>query len=166
MKFQLLVCSLVLFALTFMTGCTVSDDDCQKMNDGMKSMHQTGLSLFDDHGNAKHIHSLIADDQFEQAYGFQHVCPDVIQDTKILFVYSEPTLGSFHMSNVKAPLDIGFFDQHGVLFDVLRMDVYVDNEQLLYSPTKPFQFALETHVGFFEKFMLSPGKSYLIIDSL
>ncbi len=166
MKFGPLVCFLSLFALTILSGCTAAEDECQTMNDGMKSMHQEGLTLFDDHGNAKHVQSLIADDQFEQVYGFQHVCPSVINDTKILFVYPEPTLASFHMSNVKAPLDIGFFDEHGLLFNVLRMDVYEDDERHLYSPNKPFQFALESPVGFFEESMLSPGKSRLIVNSL
>ncbi|MCY4148580.1 MAG: DUF192 domain-containing protein [Gammaproteobacteria bacterium] len=166
MKAQTLFYSLGLFALAFMSGCNAAEDDCVIKNEGMESMHLEGITLFDDNGNTKHIRSLIADDHFERAMGFQHVCPDAVKETRILFVYTEPIQGSFHMSNVKAPLDIGFFDGQGTLIDVLRMDVYTDDAQPLYSPNKPYQFALETPVGFFEESMLSPGKSRLVIGSL
>ncbi len=166
MKFQTLFHSLGLFVLILGSPCHAAGDDCVTKNEGMESMHQEGITLFDDNGKAKHIRSLIADEQFERAMGFQHVCPDVVKNTRILFVYAEPIYGSFHMSNVKAPLDIGFFDGQGLLIDVLRMDVYTNEERPLYSPNKPYRFALETPVGFFEESMLSPGTSRLVINSL
>ena len=166
MKVQPLFYSLRLLAVVFMTGCNAADDDCIMKNEGMESMHLEGFTLFDDNGQAQHIQGLIADDRFERAMGFQHVCPDVVKDTRILFVYTEPIHGSFHMLNVKAPLDIGFFDDQGLLINVLRMDMYTDDERPLYSPGKPYQFALEAPVGFFEESMLSPGISRLVIHSL
>ena len=100
MKYQPLLYSLGLLAFVFMTGCNAADDDCVMKNEGMESMHLEGITLFDDNGETRHIQSLIADDQCERAMGFQHVCPDAVKQTRILFVYSEPVYGSFHMSNV------------------------------------------------------------------
>lgn len=153
-----------LLIASLLTGCG-AEDDCVLQNAGMQTMHQEGLTLFDDNGKTRHVQSLIADDQVERASGFQHVCPEVIRETKILFVYSQPVYSSFHMSNVKAPLDIGFFDAQGLLVSVMRMHVYARDQRPLYSPGRPFQYALETPVGFFEDAMLSPGRSRLLLRS-
>lgn len=163
---QALFYTLILAVLVSLSGCSAADRNCVVKNEGMQSMHLEGLTLFDDNGNTLHIQSLIADDQFEQAMGFQHVCPNAVADTKILFAYPEPIYGSFHMANVKAPLDIGFFDERGLLIDVLRMDVYETDKRPLYSPDQRFQFALETPVGFFQESLLSPGLARLAIRSL
>lgn len=160
--------TLILFglpALVLLGGCR-PQDDCVRLNEGMRSMHQEGITLLDDNGKSRHVQALVADDETERSFGFQHVCPDVIEDTTILFVYPRPVTASFHMSNVNAPLDIAFFDGQGQLISVLRMDIYTDEGRPLYSPGRSFQYALEARPGFFQDSALSPGRSRLIPDSL
>ena len=108
---------------------------------------------------------LIADENDERAAGFQHICPDVISGTLILFVFPSEFVPSFHMRNVHAPLDIAFIDASGVVVDVQTMNTYVlgARNQPLYSPPVPAQAALEADVGFFTSEGIEPGVSRVIL---
>ena len=112
------------------------------------------------------LDSLIADDALERASGYQHICPEVIARTSILFRYAAPGAGRFHMRNVKAPLDIGFFDEGGVLIQSMVMRPYGDGDEILYGPMRTFQYALEARAGFFREKGLSAGASRLLLDTL
>jgi len=105
----------------------------------------------------------IAENPKQRAAGYQHVCPETIESSSILFVYSGLTRTSFHMSNVHADLDIGFFDDKGQLIEVLRMEsVHGTNESTkFYTPSNEFMFALETRLGYFVENQLSPGNTVL-----
>lgn len=140
-------------------GCTVS-------NSGMRSMHGENITLFDRNNDLAVIWALIADDGFERSQGFQHVCGRTINTTTILFAYRQPVTAMFHMSNVQAALDIGFFDDQGVLFSIMRMKPYTGQSRPLYGPGQPFQYALEARVGFFTEKRLFEGRSRLVLDSL
>ncbi len=106
----------------------------------------------------------IADDSSERSAGFQHICPEIIDTSSILFVYEEPLLTRFHMFNVHAALDIGFFNGDGELDALIRMtpQKYSDPNSVTYGVEKEFKYALETRAGFFEKNGLKPGNTTLI----
>ena len=87
------------------------------------------ISLLNDSGKIIKLESHIADNTRERADGYQHICEEVINKTTILFVYSQPVGGRFHMQNVKAPLDIGFFDGAGKLIRTMVMDTYDDGNK-------------------------------------
>lgn len=114
-------------------------------------MHLSTVTLTHESGEAVQIRSRIADDSRERAAGFQHICPELIALSSILFVYNKPKVVSFHMNNVHDALDIGFFDQNGELIKIARM-IPNDSSNLLsnlYSSGDEIQYALETRAGFF-----------------
>ena len=77
-----------------------------------------------------------------------------------------PLGGRFHMQNVKAPLDIGFFDGAGKLIRTMVMDTYDDGNKRRYHPGQRFQYALEARVGFFNEHKLSANKARLVVHSV
>lgn len=101
----------------------------------------------------------VADDPRERAAGFQYICPDTIDDTAIYFVFERSRRPSFHMRNVKAPLDIAFIDDDGVIVDIQRMLPYVvgARHHETYSPPGDVAAALEVHAGYFDEHGISAG---------
>ena len=129
-------------------------------------MHTEQVSLLNDRGKIVTFQSHVADDDSERAAGYQYICVDIIDASTILFVFPKPILTRFHMQNVEAPLDIGFFDDRGKLFSVLLMQPGDNGSSALYGPSQPFQYALEARQGFFAEQNLSAGKSRLLIGRL
>ncbi len=123
--------------------------DCVQSTRGIDSMHRERILLDDGAGTQLALDVLVADDGFERASGFQHVCPAVIDATLILFRYPAPASGQFHMQNVHAPLDIAFFDDRGQAIEMFLMATYRDDHRPLYGPGAPFLHALEAPAGFF-----------------
>ncbi len=144
----------------------LSTMNCREMTAGMRSMHTEEVSLLDDRGKMFTFQSRVADDHTERAAGYQYICSHIIDVSTLLFVYPRPTLARFHMNNVVAPLDIGFFDDQGKLFSIMQMQPRNDGNARLYGPAQPFQYALEAGQGFFAERNLSAGKSRLIIGKL
>jgi len=140
--------------------------ECRQSNDGMETMHRQRLILSNGAGKTAEIEVHVADDDRERASGYQHICRQVVHTTAILFVYEKPVFAQFHMNNVKVPLDIGFFNDNGVLIQWMKMNTYTGAEKPLYGPKQPFRFALETEAGFFEKNNLTAGNSKIELDSL
>lgn len=140
--------------------------DCAPSNRGMAHMEVARIALLNDQHQKIEFAAFIADDSMERADGYQYICPAIIARTTILFRYSAPSAGRFHMHNVKAPLDIGFFDAEGVLIQSMLMRPYQDGKEILYGPMQKFQYALEARQGFFTEKKLSAGISKLLIDVL
>ena len=138
---------------------------CDPSNRGMEQMEIANISLLNERRQPVELKSFIADDDLERASGYQYICPEVIARTAILFRYAAPTAGRFHMYNVKAPLDIGFFDEGGVLIQSMVMRPY-EGEEILYGPMRKFQYALEARLGFFKENGLSAGSSRLLLETL
>ena len=158
--------SFIMVALLALIGSCNAEDDCIRTNNVFGSMHAQEISLLNDKGKIISFESMVADSSAQRAQGFQHICESVIDSTQILFVYSRPIKARFHMRNVKAPLDIGFFDSAGKLVGLMVMNTYDDGNRRLYSPNQEFQYALEGHVGFFSDFGMSTGKTRLVINSI
>lgn len=162
----------LLFAAVILAGAVVWSTDtgspvnCREVTAGMRAMHTEEVALLNDQGERVVFQSYVADDDTERAAGYQYICANVIDASTILFVYPQPVSARFHMENVEAPLDIGFFDDQGKLFSVLLMQPRDDGGSGLYGPPQPFQYALEAGQGFFSEQNLSAGKSHLIIGQL
>lgn len=124
-------------------------------------MHTQALTLINDLGIPVQLTVAVADDDFERASGFQHICPEVIDKVRILFRYHTPIAGKFHMNNVHAPLDIAFFDARGRLITTLLMAVYNDSSQPLYGPDQAFQYALEAPAGWLQDNGLTSNRSFI-----
>ena len=153
-------------AILVLIGSCKAEDGCVKSNDVLAAMQSEEISILNDKGKIIALQSLVADDSAKRAQGYQHICESVIRTTHILFVYTRPSGGGFHMRNVKAPLDIGFFDSSGKLFSVKLMDTYADGNSRVYSPGQAFQYALEGRAGLFSELNMSAGKTRLVINSL
>lgn len=128
-------------------------------------MHHASVSLIHDSGEHTRLRVRVADDHNERAAGFQHICPEVIALSAILFVYDRPTNVSFHMFNVHAELDIGFFDDSGRLMRVIRMQPQMKgmSSARYYRSEADFQYALETRAGFYREHGIVSGKATLSI---
>ena len=139
---------------------------CVPTTQGIESMTEEIIQITNKDGEVLDLKVLLADDHRERAAGFQHVCPDVIQSTLILFKYDQEVYGKFHMNNVHAPLEIGFFDDQGILFKSMVMDVYEGDYRPVYGPVSRYQFALEARVGFFAEHRLLDEQSRIDVNKL
>jgi uncharacterized membrane protein (UPF0127 family) len=132
-------------------------------------MRNCTVWLITDVGKPLTIDVKLADEPKLQAAGFQRIGEAVIEKSFILFVYDHEEIRQFHMRNVRAPLDIAFFDSEGTMQGVLLMkpDAAMPAPFLnLYKPIKPFQYALEARAGFFQDQGLSAGRGRLQVGSL
>lgn len=77
------------------------------------------------------------------------------RDEGMLMIFPEPQEVSLWMLNTRLPLDVGFFDRHGVLRSVMSMQPD-GGEQLYHSPPGTL-YALEMNRGWFDHYALLPG---------
>lgn len=98
----------------------------------------------------------------ERARGLMH--RDSLEENEgMLFVFPVPERQSFWMRNTSIPLDIGFFNENGVLDEILPLIPY--NETAVLSNSNRIQFALEMNRGWFRRNELLPG-AQLNLDDL
>lgn len=166
LKHPIKIVIVVLLMITQVFVIAQSSSDCELSTVGMSVMHVESISFLNSDGRLIEIESFVADDNFERASGFQFICEEVIEKSTILFVYSTAKRARFHMNNVKGALDIGFFDDRGVLIDQMLMDTYADGNSRLYSPNQPFRFALEAKPGFFAENSLIKGSARFLLNSI
>lgn len=153
--------------LLFVCGPAVAAaPDCYPTNRGMERMQTARIVLHNAAAQAVALDAFIADDNLERASGYQYICPRVIARTAILFRWDALLHSPFHMHNVKAPLDIGFFNADGLLLQTMTMQPYEDGREILYAPMQPFQYALEARRGFFAANKLSAGAARLRLETL
>lgn len=150
------------FLYTRISNPGIDISQCTPTNQGIENMHSKKIVLKNAQGANLSFDTLIANDSTERAFGFQYICPQVVDSTTILFVFDYAIDARFHMRNVMAPLDIGFFDEKGRLIDTQVMQPYKNNEKTTYGPGKPFKYALEARVGFFREHNLIAGQTHLV----
>ncbi len=128
-----------------------------------EAMQARLITLTRDDGTAVQMSVKLADDVRERAAGFQHICPETVNDIPILFIFSRPARVAFHMHNVHAPLDIAFIDTDGRIADIQQMAVYAmqSNHEInrYYRPAAPITAALETRAGLFAALGVTAGKA-------
>lgn len=86
----------------------------------------------------------------------------------MLFIFPHPDQHSFWMLNTYIPLEALFFDQDGVLIEVLQMEPCGLNVARcwLYRPRKPAGYALEVNKGFSASRSIISGDSRLDIKRI
>ncbi len=134
----------------------------------LEHMHQAELRLQNTSQEWITVKAHIADEPAESAAGFQHICQETIDDTFILFVYSRPYLGRFHMQNVYGNLDIAFIRDDGVVISIQQMRAEPPGLPVrprLYSPPEPFKYALEAREGFFAENNVQEMHSRFDVDA-
>lgn len=80
---------------------------------------------------------------------------DLGADDGMLFVYAKPQQMSFWMRNTPTPLDIGFFNRHGMLEEIYPLHPY--DETPVRSRSTLMQFALEMNQGWYRANGVRPG---------
>lgn len=100
------------------------------------------------------IEAQIAITASEQARGLMHR-ESLGEDRGMLFPYPTPRPLSFWMKNTLIPLDIGFFDQNGVLREIHAM--YPQDLRSVRSRRDDLSYALEMNQGWFRKNGIRPG---------
>jgi uncharacterized membrane protein (UPF0127 family) len=148
----ILVVPLLLWSLQAGAACVQATDELENMEDAR-------LALTGPDGRSVTLPVRVADDPRERGAGFQHICPETIDDTNIYFVFNRARRPNFHMRNVWAPLDIAFIDADGRIIDIQRMDPYPrgSTKETYYSPPGPVTGAVETRVGFFAEHRITAG---------
>ena len=122
-------------------------------------MAVTDVTLKGDRGAPLTLTVRVADNGRQRAAGFQHICPAIIRETAILFLFANPARPTFHMHNVHAPLDLAFIDADGRIMEIHRMRTYVLGaaRHEYYRPRRPVRAALEVRAGFFSERGIVPG---------
>lgn len=82
----------------------------------------------------------------------------------MVFTWEEPRKVSFWMKDTEIPLDIGYFDEQGVLFTVLSMVPCTADPCPTYPSEMPVLHALEALPGFFDD--IPPGVSLTLGEAL
>ena len=100
------------------------------------------------------IEAQIVITESEQRKGLMHR-ESLGENQGMLFPYQSPRQLAFWMANTRIPLDIGFFDDTGLLCEVHRM-VPFDTKSTV-SRGRDLQYALEMNSGWFAKNNLYPG---------
>jgi uncharacterized protein len=75
-------------------------------------------------------------------------------DQGMLFVFEHTAMHCFWMRNTPLPLTIGFFDDKGILLNILDMKPFDESS---HCPAKPAKYALEMNLGWFAKNKLKAG---------
>lgn len=133
--------------------------DCRRTTDTLEAMAEAELVMAGPGQRSVRLAVRVADDHRERAAGFQHICPETIDSTAIYFEFDRPRRPSFHMRNVKAPLDIAFIDAGGVIVSIQRMEPYVLGAQQhrTWGPAGEVAAALEARAGYFADARITEG---------
>lgn len=128
--------------------------NCVEATAGLQSMELRDAQLEGPGQQRIGLKVRVADTSSERAAGFQHICPEVANETSILFLLQQSYIPSFHMNNVLMPLDIAFIDENGIIRDIQTMHPYVLGKQTqtrFWKPGVPVNAALEVKAGLFDK---------------
>jgi uncharacterized membrane protein (UPF0127 family) len=98
----------------------------------------------------------VADDDAERARGLM-LRTSLPDDAGMVFLYPEPTEGSFWMKNTLIPLSIAFFDDEGTILRILDMEPCREDPCPLYTPGVAFTGALEVNRGAFARLGVLEG---------
>jgi uncharacterized protein len=98
----------------------------------------------------------VADDEAERSRGLMFRT-SLEEDAGMVFLYPEPTAGSFWMKNTLIPLSIAFFDADGTILRILDMEPCEGDPCPLYTPGVAFTGALEVNRGAFERLGVREG---------
>jgi len=78
----------------------------------------------------------------------------------MLFIFSKPKILRFWTKNTPLTLDIGFFDERGVLLKYLTMEP--EDERTIHQSPEPALYALEMNEGWFESNRIAVGSRLIL----
>jgi len=116
--------------------------------------HKGIADRFDIHVGARIVHMQIAVTPAESQRGLMER-RDLGPDDGMLFVFAKPQQMSFWMHDCPTPLDIGFFDDGGMLEEIYPLQPF--NENSVRSRSTMLSLALEVNQGWFLASGVKPG---------
>lgn len=72
----------------------------------------------------------------------------------MIFIYQDEQIRTYHMRDVKFPIDIAFVNGQGIIIDIQQMDLDPTKK---YPSKKPAQFALEVNKNWFAENKIKEG---------
>ena len=84
--------------------------------------------------------------------------PLLLENTGMLFIFSNPGYHSFWMTWTQIPLEAIFFDEKGIVVDILQMEPNTSEKHISKSKAK---YVFEVNPGFSEKNSILASKSRL-----
>lgn len=148
MPWRILLLSLALTAAALRLVPTRADSaGCVDATPAVAGMETATLTA-----NNHRLPVRVADEAHERQAGMQWLCPAAVAETVILFLLPSPERAYFHMENVRAPLDIAFLDERGVVVEIQRMTA-----GMVVQARQPVSAALEAPAGAFAAWDLAVG---------
>lgn len=139
--FRSLPCRLVILCLFLCCACSGNDAEAPRVEDGEGTLYLIELG-----GHSLAVE--VAVTQMEQRKGlmFREKLPE---DHGMLFIFQHPMRLKFWMKNTSIPLDIGYFDQKGILKEIHSLRPF--DLDAVESRGHDLQFALEVNRGWFSR---------------
>ncbi len=78
-------------------------------------------------------------------------------DAGMLFVFEDPSTGSFWMKDTLVPLSIAFWGEDGRIHTIERMEPCVVDDCPGYFADAPYVYALEMNAGWFDRHRVEVG---------
>lgn len=134
-------------------GCMATFAGCRDSS-AERERPKTVTDVFEIKVGGKPVRMQIAVREAEMARGLMER-RDLGRDEGMLFVYARPQRMSFWMRNTPTPLDIGFFNRHGMLEEIYPL--YPFDENSVQSRSTMLSLALEVNQGWFRDNGVKPG---------
>ena len=128
-----------------------------------RKMESVKITVVNDQGERLLLEVRLADEQDDQASGFEGIGPGVILRSAILVVYDRDTITHFSTRNVELPIELAFIRSDGVVLDVILTE---PGSVELYSLGTQFRYVLEAPSGYFQARSISNRRSALDVGSL
>ena len=112
---------------------------------------QGAVVTFDTASGERHTFGVeIADTDEERAQGLMGRT-ELGQDSGMVFVYDEPSSGSYWMKDTLIPLSIAFVGEDGTIHTIREMTPCTTETCRTYAPRKPYVYAIEMNAGWFDR---------------
>ena len=98
----------------------------------------------------------VADSPEERERGLMGV-ESLGRDAGMVFVFQDQVSDPFWMKDTLIPLSIAFWNDDGVIIDILEMEPCLQDSCPTYVPSLPYTYALEMNAGWFEHRDIAPG---------
>jgi uncharacterized membrane protein (UPF0127 family) len=145
---KIFIILIILITLTFATKTQERDIKIPNFPKGILKIYQGDKTL--------EIPIEIADEDELYYFGLMYR-KDIPWNYGMLFIFPKDVDYGFWMKNTYISLDIAFIDSNKVIFNIQKMYPCDNNICKIYYSPKPYRYALEVKMGFFEKFGFKEG---------
>jgi uncharacterized protein len=128
---------------------------CSGIGSTPGSGHLVGDLTFDTSRDVR-VFVSVADSPEERQRGLMGIT-SLDRDAGMIFVFQDQVSDSFWMKDTLIPLSIAFWNEDGVIIDILDMEPCHQDVCPTYGPRLPYTYALEMNAGWFHHHDIAPG---------